>query len=100
MARTITQKNKRKAKERSKDAQLARIKEEKELVPHVVKSYLTHHLSNVAFIHIMRSNRNRRFRTSIFNQTQSSIGQGMLSCIIFSCPNLARKHTCYDNILI
>jgi len=50
MARTITQKTKTKAKKWSKDRQLARTKERKELVTLVVESYLTHNPSNVAYI--------------------------------------------------
>jgi hypothetical protein len=48
MARTITQKTKRKAKERPTYAQPKGTKEGKELIPLVVGSYLTHNLINVA----------------------------------------------------
>jgi hypothetical protein len=65
MVKTITQKTKGKAKERPKDVQPARIKERRELVPLVVGSYLTHSLSNVVCIQIMKSNNNRSFKTSI-----------------------------------
>jgi hypothetical protein len=48
MAKTITRETKRKAKEKPKDAQPARTKKRKELVPLVVGNYLTHDPSNVA----------------------------------------------------
>ncbi len=45
-----------------KCAQLARTKEGRELVPLVIRSYLTHNPFNVTFIQIMRFNSNSRFR--------------------------------------
>jgi hypothetical protein len=48
MARTITQKTKKKAKERPTDAQPEGTKEGRELVPLMVGSYLSHSLFNVA----------------------------------------------------
>jgi hypothetical protein len=65
MVGTITQKTKGKAKERSKDVQLARIKEGRELVPSMVGSYFIHSPFNVACMQIMKSNSNRSFKTSI-----------------------------------
>jgi hypothetical protein len=68
MVGTITQKTKGKAKERLKDAQPARTKEGRELVPFVVGSYLTHNPSNVANMQIVKSNNNKRSKTSISHQ--------------------------------
>ncbi len=67
MAGTITWKTKGKAKARPKHVPPARTKEGRDLVPLVVVvgSYLTHNLSNVACMQIVRSNSNRRSRTSI-----------------------------------
>jgi len=65
MAKTITWKTKGKAKERPKDTQPAGTKEGRELVLLVVGNYLTHNLSNVIYMQIVRSNNNRRFRISI-----------------------------------
>jgi len=65
MAGTITWKTEGKAKERPKDARPTRTEERRELVLLVVGSYLTHNPSNVAYMQIMKSNNNRRFRTSI-----------------------------------
>jgi hypothetical protein len=64
MVGTIMQKTKWKAKERPKDAHPAGTKEGRELVPLLVDSYLTHSLSNVTCMQIVRSNSNRRLRTS------------------------------------
>jgi hypothetical protein len=66
MAKTITQKTKKKAKERPKDAQPTGIKEGRELVPFMVGCYLAHILSNVTGMQTMRSN--RRSKTSICYQ--------------------------------
>jgi hypothetical protein len=84
MAKTITQRTKAKAKERSKDTQLARIKERKELVTLMIESYLTHDPSNVAYIQIMRSNSNKSFRTSISYQHNLPLGK---SCYLASCSH-------------
>jgi len=65
MAGTITWKTKGQAKERPKDARPTRTEEGREIVPLVVGSYLTHNPSNVAYMQIMKSNNNRRSRTSI-----------------------------------
>jgi hypothetical protein len=65
MARIITWKTKGKAEKRSKDTQPARTKEGRELVPLVVRNYLTHCFSNVTCMQIVRFNTNRRFRTNI-----------------------------------
>jgi hypothetical protein len=73
MARTITLKieTKGQANERSKDVQPTRTKEGRKLIPLVEGSYLTHSLSNVTSMKIMRCNNNRRFRTNISSPTQS-----------------------------
>jgi hypothetical protein len=55
MAKTITWKTKWKAKERSKNMQPARTKEGRESVPFTVESYLTHSLSNVVSMQIVKS---------------------------------------------
>jgi hypothetical protein len=65
MAGTITRETYRKAKERPKDAHLARTKEGKGLVLLMVRRYFTHSLSNVIYMQIRRFNNNRRFRISI-----------------------------------
>jgi hypothetical protein len=65
MARTITHKTKRKAKERLKDKQPTRTKEGRELIPLVVRSYFTHNPSNVTYMQIIGFNSNRRSRTNI-----------------------------------
>jgi len=54
-----------KAKKKPKDMQPTRTKEGRELVPFAVGSYLTHSTSNVTCMQIVRSNSNRRLRTSI-----------------------------------
>jgi hypothetical protein len=72
MAGTITQKTKGEAKEKPKDSQLAGIKEKRELVPLVGRGYLTHILSNVASMQIVRSDNNKMFRTSITYQCNLS----------------------------
>jgi hypothetical protein len=64
MVGIIKQKTKWKAKERPKDAQSVGTKEARELVPLLVGSYLTDSLFNVTCMQIMRSNSNRRLRTS------------------------------------
>jgi hypothetical protein len=58
MVKNITQKINGKAKERPKDMQPTRTKERKELVPHVVRNYLTHNPSNVTYMQIMGFNNN------------------------------------------
>jgi hypothetical protein len=63
MARTITQKAKGDAKERSKDLQPAGTKERKKPVPLMVRSYLTHVVFNVACVLTMRFNSNARSPT-------------------------------------
>ncbi len=60
MAITSKWRQKRKAKERPKDAQPTRTKKGRELVPLVVGSYLTHGPSNVTNMQIMKSNNNGR----------------------------------------
>ncbi len=65
MAKTITQKTKGKAKERPKDAQLVGTKKGRKPIPLMVRSYLTHNLSNATYMQIVRSNNNRRPRTNI-----------------------------------
>jgi len=65
MTQTITRKTKRKAKKRSKDAKPIGTKEGGKLKPFVVGSYLTHNLSNVTSMQIMKFNSNRRYRTNI-----------------------------------
>jgi hypothetical protein len=52
MAGTITRKTKGKAKEKPKDAQPTKTKEGRELIPFVVRSYLTHRPSNVTYMHL------------------------------------------------
>jgi hypothetical protein len=54
MVKIITQKTKRKAKERSKDTELARTKEGRKLVLFMVGNYFTHNISNVTYMQIMR----------------------------------------------
>jgi hypothetical protein len=73
MAGNITEKTKGEAKEKPKDSQLAGIKERRELVPLVVRSYLTHTPSNVASMEIVRSGNNKMFRTSISSLTYLSL---------------------------
>jgi hypothetical protein len=68
MVRTITQKTKRKAKERPKDVQLAKPKEGRELVPLVVGNYFTHNPFNVTSMQIVKFDSSRRSRTSISHQ--------------------------------
>jgi len=68
MAGAITWTTKGKAKKGQKKVKLKGIKERKELVPLMVGSYFTHSPSNVTSMQIMRSNSNRRFRTSISHQ--------------------------------
>jgi hypothetical protein len=68
MVGTITRKTKGRAKKRPKDVQLVGTKEGRELIPLMVGIFFTHNLSNVAYMHIMRFNNNRRPRTSIFCQ--------------------------------
>jgi hypothetical protein len=72
MAGTIRHKTKGEAKEKPKDSQLAGIKEKRELVPLVGRGYLTHSLSNIASMQIVRSDNNKMFRTSITNQCNLS----------------------------
>jgi hypothetical protein len=62
MAKTITGEIKR---EGQKTHNPQEPKKGKKLVLLVVGSYLAHNLSNVAFMQIMRSNSNGRFKTSI-----------------------------------
>ncbi len=69
MARTITRKTKGKVKERSKDVQHVRTKEGKKLIPLVVGSYFTFNPSNVTYMQIVRSNNDRRSKTSISHQS-------------------------------
>jgi len=68
MVGTIMQKTKGKAKKRPQDVQPRGVKEGKELVPLMVESYFTHNLSNVICMQVVRSNNNRRPRTSISHQ--------------------------------
>jgi hypothetical protein len=68
MIETIMPKTKGKAKKRSKEAHQRGIKEGRELVPLMVESYFTHNLSNVICMQIVRSNNNRRPKTSISYQ--------------------------------
>jgi hypothetical protein len=68
MARTITRKTKRKAKERPKDVQPARTKKGRDLVPLVVGSSFTYSPFDVACMQIMKFNNNRRFNTNISYQ--------------------------------
>jgi hypothetical protein len=68
MAITIKWKQKRKAKERPKDAQPIRTKKGRGLVPLVVGSYLTHGPSNVTNMQIVKSNNNGRSKRSITRQ--------------------------------
>jgi len=68
MIGTITWKKKGKAKKRPKIVQPRSTKERKELVPLMVGSYLTHNHSNLACMQIVRSNNDRRSRTSISRQ--------------------------------
>jgi hypothetical protein len=68
MVGTITRKTKGKAKKRPKVVQPTSTKERKELVPLMVGSYLTHNPSNLACMQIVRSNNDRRFKTSISHQ--------------------------------
>jgi hypothetical protein len=65
MAKTITQKTKGKAKKRPKDVQPTRTKGGKDLVPLMVRSYLTHNPSNITCMQIVSSNNNRMSRTNI-----------------------------------
>jgi hypothetical protein len=65
MVETITKKTKGKAKERPKDAQPARTKEGRKLFLLMVGNYLTHSLSNVAIMQIMRFNSIRMSRINI-----------------------------------
>jgi hypothetical protein len=58
MAGTITRKTKGKAKERPKDMQLTWTNQRRELVPLVAGGYLTHRLSNVTGMQIVRFNNN------------------------------------------
>jgi hypothetical protein len=60
--------DKRKAKERLKDAQPVGTKEGRELVLLVVGGYFTHNPFNVADMQIVRFNNNRRSKTSISHQ--------------------------------
>ncbi len=62
-------KAKGKAKKGQKDAQPAGTKEGKELIPLVVGNYLTHSLSNVTCMQIVRSNNNRRLTQVTFANT-------------------------------
>jgi hypothetical protein len=64
MVVTIIGKTKGNVKERLKDWQPIGTKEGRELVPLMIGSYLTHSLCIVAYMQIMRSNKNRRFRIS------------------------------------
>jgi len=64
MVETFTRKTKGKAKKKPKDMQPTRTKEGRKLVPFVVGSYLTHSTSNVTCMQIVRSNSNRRPRTT------------------------------------
>jgi hypothetical protein len=65
MARTIMWKTKGKAKEKAKtNAHPVGTKEGRELVPLVIGIYLTHSLSNVTCMQIVKSNNNRRSRTT------------------------------------
>jgi hypothetical protein len=68
MVGTIPYKTKGKAKARSKDTHFARTKEGKELVSLTVRSYFTHNPSNVANMQVVRSNSNKRSRTSFSYQ--------------------------------
>jgi len=69
MARTITQKTKRKAKERPTYAQPIGTKEGRKLVPLVVGSHFTHNPFNVTYMEIVKSKNHRRFKTNIFRQS-------------------------------
>ncbi len=64
----LQRRQKRKAKERPKDAQPAGTKKGEKLVPLVVGSYLTHCPSNVINMQIMGSNTNGRSRINITRQ--------------------------------
>jgi hypothetical protein len=61
-------KDKKEDKKRPKDAQPTKIKERRELVAIVVRSYLNHNPFNVTYMQIMRFNSTRRFKTSISHQ--------------------------------
>ncbi len=66
MAKTITREIKREGQRKAKRCTTPKNqKKGKKLVPLMVGNYLTHDLSNVAFMQIMRSNSNGRFRTNI-----------------------------------
>jgi hypothetical protein len=54
-----------KATEKSKDKQCARTKEGKDLIPLTVGNYFTHNPFNVAFMQIVKSNNNKKSKTSI-----------------------------------
>jgi hypothetical protein len=68
MVKSITWKTKGKANKRSTIMQPARTKEGRKLVRVMVRSYVTHILSNVTDMQIMRFKNNKRFRTSIAHQ--------------------------------
>jgi hypothetical protein len=65
MVETIIGETKREGQERPKDEQFVRTKKNKELVPLMVGSYLTHGPYNVTHMQIVRSHNNGRSRTSI-----------------------------------
>ncbi len=87
LIRTITWKTKVKAKERLKDMQFVG-REGKELILLVVGSYLTHKPFNVVDMQIVKSNNNRRFRTSISHQCNFPFynkGQRQWKAILTCC---------------
>jgi hypothetical protein len=73
MVGTITHKTKGKAKERPTNAQTTGTEERRKLVLLVVGSYLTHSLSNVTYMQIVRSENNNKFRTNISHQSNLPI---------------------------
>jgi hypothetical protein len=71
-----------KAKERPKDAQLAGTKKRRNLV---VGTYLTHSPSHVACMQIMKSNNNERFRIHITGQNNFPFYRKGLKIILTHC---------------
>jgi hypothetical protein len=66
MARTITRRQKSEGQRKAKRRTAPRNqRKERELVPLEVGSYLTHGLSNVVYMQIVRSNSNKKYKTSI-----------------------------------
>jgi hypothetical protein len=91
MVKIITQKTKKKAKERSKDTQFARTKEGGERSPFMVGTYFTHNTSNVIYMQIVKFNSYRESRTSISCQCNfpfNNRSQSMLKNIINTMPKI------------